>query len=398
MKVLHYIDNLNDKFSASAKFVNMIISSSSKMDEMVVISGKPSRQKIIRTLHTLNPDIITIHTCWSRYAAYVQHLCVSRGYSVILFPHGALMPNQMQTEFFKQKLPRIIIYQLHAVKNCKVLVATSTKELGALKELGWKKRIALVRNPFSADESTSTNSEEVVKTLRALYQKIIDTDSKLCLTPFEESIFSLVIHIGIMNTSGMKVDDIPETEHILSDELRSRLSSISALEWQHMMLAAYDRGISNLFRLGANALELAIPHDEVEVPSRFAEKLGVKIRINNKVQKTLSKHFSLSEDSPERRIASGIYAIYQRTEKRRCVSDKYRIWVEMSEIFRLLRFEDYDEDLLKSILHKLGISGYTCRILTILSETFLLTEGFMPFEPINDRNTEKLRKIIYKQP
>lgn len=391
MRIVHYIENISNQLDASARFVSMLGSAMPPTVETTIISGKPSRKEILRILYQVNPDVVHIHGCWSYYASRLQTWCRSRGYSVVIMPHGGLMSNQMQTEYWKQKLPRILLYQLRSIKRSTVLIASTTKELNELKQLGWRKRIALVRNPYATDD-VKTTIEDSAETLLVLYQKIIDTNERLKLSRLEEKLFTIINFASLV-----PVKDSPELSVAYEGELQEYASRISALEWKHIILTAKDRGIEDAIANGAAALRLQYPDYEIEVPSRFLPKLQVKIRVNHGYEKVLAKHFDINVYRREYALACLFYVLYLRLEKMQCESDKYRIWFELNTTFKTLRLEEYDEDVLQKMLRRLHITSFTRRMMQILSESHLLTEGFMPVTPLDDYHTEKLRKTIYTQ-
>lgn len=62
----------------------------------------------------------------------------------------------------------------------------------------------------------------------------------------------------------------------------------------------------------------------------------------------------------------------------------------------MLRFNDYDEGLVKDVFDRCGVSKFAARIMTIMNERYGLGEGFMPVEPLDDKGTETLRRKLFK--
>lgn len=57
---------------------------------------------------------------------------------------------------------------------------------------------------------------------------------------------------------------------------------------------------------------------------------------------------------------------------------------------------DYDEDLLKNMIFRLHEDKFTSHILQILSDDYELTEGFMPMNTLDDKETKKIKAVINK--
>lgn len=394
MKILHYIDRTDENLSVTSRFVTMLTEKMSQAVENKVISKQTSITELLRILKQYNPDIVTIHACWSMNAAIVGCICRKKGFAVVTLPHGGLMTNQLNTQFWKQKLPRILLYQWAAIRKSYAVVATTTNELNELRELGWRKRLILVRNPFAIDTIHSTE-EESAECMRMLYQKIVDTNAYLNLSDFEEQAFCLLLFTSTVSDSGMTIKDSTELQEVLTEERQQQLRRLSQMEWQHILLAAKDRGVEREISEGANLLTLTPPITDVVVPARFPAKHKRYIRVNIKARKHLAGE---GETTVEYRLAMTLSNLFRCLKKQQCESDSYRLWKEIAALYAMLRFEDYDEEKLLSILLKMKIKTFTRRMMHILQEVMLLTRGFMPVTPLNDKETKRLQHTLHHEP
>jgi hypothetical protein len=66
------------------------------------------------------------------------------------------------------------------------------------------------------------------------------------------------------------------------------------------------------------------------------------------------------------------------------------------DLYKAIKFKDYDEDKLADILKQTHIFKFASRIVFILKDVIGLTEGYMPIPATDDKTTDKLRKIITK--
>ena len=69
----------------------------------------------------------------------------------------------------------------------------------------------------------------------------------------------------------------------------------------------------------------------------------------------------------------------------------------LHELAALLTQSDYDENAFSKNLKRYAIEGFFPRLEQILAEQSSLTEGFMPLPPVDDRETERMRKYVFVQ-
>lgn len=91
------------------------------------------RKNLTRQLHLVNPDIVHVHASWDFYSALVVMIARKLGFLVVVSPHGGLSPENMEVNFWKNRLPRLLAYQIRMIKRCHMVVVTSEEELKDLK-------------------------------------------------------------------------------------------------------------------------------------------------------------------------------------------------------------------------------------------------------------------------
>ena len=96
------------------------------------------------------------------------------------------------------------------------------------------------------------------------------------------------------------------------------------------------------------------------------------------------KHAKQEEKTITIALINTIYLIQKKNISRRALADLYT----------LIRFTNYNEVRLEQMLQIMKLKKPSARILQILSETIGLEEGFMPFEPINDKKTQLIKKTL----
>lgn len=95
-----------------------------------------------------------------------------------------------------------------------------------------------------------------------------------------------------------------------------------------------------------------------------------------------------NDDNPEKEVCHAIlylrYQYHRRNVKKQT----------LKELNDTLHNLEYDEDALNDMLEQLNEEQFAARIMQVLSEDYQLTEGFMPLDPLNDRQTQDIRGAI----
>lgn len=94
MKVLHYIPAIKVDDLVS-DYVKTLTSSMKNIAEVHIVTSK---ENVAKTLKTINPDIVHIHSCWDYATTKVIKTVADRGVAVVLSPHNGLEPYTMKNE------------------------------------------------------------------------------------------------------------------------------------------------------------------------------------------------------------------------------------------------------------------------------------------------------------
>ncbi len=95
-----------------------------------------------------------------------------------------------------------------------------------------------------------------------------------------------------------------------------------------------------------------------------------------------------NDKSPEKEVCH--FLLYLRYQYHRRNIKKQTL----QELNDTLNNLEYDEDVLNDMLEQLNEEQFAARIMQVLSEDYQLTEGFMPLDPLNDRQTQDIRGTI----
>ena len=95
-----------------------------------------------------------------------------------------------------------------------------------------------------------------------------------------------------------------------------------------------------------------------------------------------------NDKSPEKEVCHSLlylrYQYHRRNVKKQT----------LKELNDTLNNLEYDEDALNDMLEQLNEEQFAARIMQVLSEDYQLTEGFMPLDPLNDKQTQRIKEAI----
>lgn len=95
-----------------------------------------------------------------------------------------------------------------------------------------------------------------------------------------------------------------------------------------------------------------------------------------------------NDDSPEKEVCHAL--LYLRYQYHRRNIKKLTLKLLNDKLNSL----EYNEDVLNDMLEQLNEEQFAARIMQVLSEDYQLTEGFMPLDALNDKQTQRIREAI----
>ena len=108
-------------------------------------------------LNELKPNLIHVNGCWMLQCSWTIFWAKTKGYPVLLSPHGMLEPWNIKKNYWAKKLPALLLYQKRAIKLANFLVATADTEKKNLIKLGYNKNIAIIPNDQMSDGAARLN-------------------------------------------------------------------------------------------------------------------------------------------------------------------------------------------------------------------------------------------------
>ena len=127
MRVL-YIDPGND--SAVTAYATMLQGIMDKYIDSKIV-GSLREMKAVFTEQV--PQIVHVHGCWSAWTYRAVNYARRHGARVVITTHGQLEPWIMKERLWKEKLPKLVLFQRRMVSNAYAVVVMGQMEENSLK-------------------------------------------------------------------------------------------------------------------------------------------------------------------------------------------------------------------------------------------------------------------------
>lgn len=186
MKTIHYIPSIDRSCGGTTEYIRLLAEKLGQQSEMHVVTHQSPypvemehcqlhyvhknifgamKQEFISLLDVVKPDIIHVHGCWNLQCVLIQKWSQSKGYKVVLTPHGMLEPWIMKRNYWIKKLPALILYQKKAICKADLIHATAESEKENLLQLGYNNKIKVIQNAVNVDSITMKDSWARTKTI-----------------------------------------------------------------------------------------------------------------------------------------------------------------------------------------------------------------------------------------
>lgn len=188
MKVLHYIPSIDKSSGGVGSYLQLLAHDLGNIAELHIVSHKSDNELKIKNvsihyidkrlthllkakrqfydlLNTIRPDVIHIDGCWKVLCSYTVFWAKSLGYRVVITTHGMLEPWVIRKNYWKKKLPALLLYQKKALKKADVIVATAQSEKENLLRLNYNNNICVVPTGIIIDNILTKNNWRLNKTI-----------------------------------------------------------------------------------------------------------------------------------------------------------------------------------------------------------------------------------------
>lgn len=361
MKILHF--RPKDAGSMITDYVNVLRDTMAGYAEVTVCDSLAAFKKHIRKEPT---DIVHLHGCWQTGIAMAARAAHGKGIRFVLTPHGQLEPWIVKQNYWKDKLPKTLLFQRKVVHKAYSVIAMGRMEENGIKRLGWNPRIEVVHNSLITE---SVTAQEMCRQIYAIYQKVLDSDVlKLMDDNTTDALRALI-------KAGQTRD-----ERWLNDIEYNAVKALEDTSRRQLLLYSYQEGIADTIREGFRAVNAEIPNIKPSemscyYPTRFSPS------------KPLSEYIKKGSD-PDKQFVAMVKAMHKLVARRKLSISHV---VELAEV---LRSQNLEEDKVATELENANLTKFAGRLMQLLSDLTGLDEGFMPVAPVNKTGT--IRRIITK--
>lgn len=359
MKILHYIPTDD---SMITKYVDMLTGSMGLEAENTVASTESAAKE---KMDSESFDILHIHGCW-HYAAYrIFNVAKSKGIRMVLSPYGQLEPWVIDENYWKEKLPKKLLYQRKLVERAYTLIIQGKMEEECIRQLGWNPRLEIIRNPIITHSITST---EMAQKTYQVYRKVLDSNPIELMKPQTRQLLRSFIKAGITGDSRW---------------VTTELTDISDREqWRYIHCYAHHENIAGIVLRGAHILNYQVPDIDVHKIQCYLPQQDV---MPKSIQETIGMQYVSENDRLE--------ATFRQIRK--LIQHRQLTVSHLCEVDKELREHDVEEDHLCETLKEAKLYKTACRTMQLLADFTDFDEGFMPMPPLNDRTTRQIHLQIY---
>lgn len=377
MKVLVYVSKQVAKAAQNTLF---IASLKKTLGHEITFTECPKWGMRSKTLR--NYQLIHVFGCTDFHAAMLIRKAYSLRIPTLLSPLGDLHTwNPANTTI------RHLFYIKRMLQRCAAIHVTSLWEQRTMENNIHLSRLFLVKNPAT---TAAISPEECGKMIFHLYHKVLDSN-----------VYPLVdddILFALGNLLQAAVDDDMLITPEWKAETRHEVMSLTERQWRLLQLYAHDENVESLFQSGITALNIerqTININEIERFDNLFELYQGTIPVDKLLWGSLLLKDKLNtilipDDKEERKLC------YYFLNLKHLVTEQKVSIRHLIELYRLLRFSNFDEDRLATILKELSILVFAARIISLLQYLFNLPDGFCPFKGRDDRQTQNLLQYITK--
>lgn len=329
--------------------------------------GEDATVTNIASFKNTSPTLIHIFGCWNYAAGMMLFKAHKAGIPTIYSPLGGLQPWILKKHKGDKQIKQFA-YQKRMTSLASAVHITNKLEYENLLKLNWNNRLQIIENK---EVTNCISEEEMGSRMLVFYQKVLDSNTYSLIDKEKFCIIKNLLQAGI--------DKDFYRNNETKKDLVNRLQNLKNEEWRHIFLYASQELILDKIYDGLTRLQFHTPPFNFNQIERFPTSnhySNKKITIDpNKLEESLCKAFHALHEELKHQTAPLSH---------------------LCDLYELLRFTSYNEDLFAELIDKSGLYKFTSRIIGVLQDCIGLTEGFMPILPIHDKETDKIKRDLTK--
>ena len=351
MNVLHIYPRSNELIQ---RHVQLLVEGLRQSANVQVADNKKSLYQQARDFEA---DIIHVHGVNQMLQFKALRCAQKMNIRCVVTLHGQMQPFAFSAMSKTERI-NLLLVQREYVQNVYAVITLGKLETSNFTKYGFNPRIEEIHN--SVYTNTITPAEMAAQTF-AVYQKVMDSNTREKMDSHTLSALKVIIKTSIMG----------DKRWVENEPLDPRL-----INWRHLLLYAEHENIVNYTDYGIRLLGLSAPLLDTQKVAAYFPKNYVR----PKPIKEIVGDYQGDETDFLMRI---IRQLLKAPTLLGCI-----------ELTRELYRDNVNDDLLAEKLEDAGLTKSAARLIQVLNEELLLDEGFMPIDPLDDKQTDKLRNNL----
>lgn len=351
MNVLHIYPRSNELIQ---RHVQLLVEGLRQSANVQVADNKKSLYQQARDFEA---DIIHVHGVNQMLQFKALRCAQKMNIRCVVTLHGQMQPFAFSAMSKAERI-NLLLVQREYVQNVYAVITLGKLETSNFTKYGFNPRIEEIHN--SVYTNTITPAEMAAQTF-AVYQKVMDSNTREKMDSHTLSALKVIIKTSIMG----------DKRWVENEPLDPRL-----INWRHLLLYAEHENIVNYTDYGIRLLGLSAPLFDTQKVAAYFPKNYVR----PKPIKEIVGDYQGDETDFLMRI---IRQLLKAPTLLGCI-----------ELTRELYRDNVNDDLLAEKLEDAGLTKSAARLIQVLNEELLLDEGFMPIDPLDDKQTDKLRNNL----
>ena len=351
MNVLHIYPRSNELIQ---RHVQLLVEGLRQSANVQVADNKKSLYQQARDFEA---DIIHVHGVNQMLQFKALRCAQKMNIRCVVTLHGQMQPFAFSAMSKTERI-NLLLVQREYVQNVYAVITLGKLETSNFTKYGFNPRIEEIHN--SVYTNTITPAEMAAQTF-AVYQKVMDSNTREKMDSHTLSALKVIIKASIMG----------DKRWVENEPLDPRL-----INWRHLLLYAEHENIVNYTDYGIRLLGLSAPLLDTQKIAAYFPKNYVR----PKPIKEIVGDYQGDETDFLMRI---IRQLLKAPTLLGCI-----------ELTRELYRDNVNDDLLAEKLEDAGLTKSAARLIQVLNEELLLDEGFMPIDPLDDKQTDKLRNNL----
>lgn len=363
MRVLHFYPETDDMIT---RYVNMLCGAMESYAEISTASNVMTLRKLIGKQR---PDIVHLHGCWMAQTALTARIARGKGIRTVITPHGQLEQWIIKQQYWKEKLPKTILYQRHTISRAYSVIAMGPMEANGLMQLRWNPRVETVYNPLITD---SISTEEAGRKVFDIYQKVLDSNVIELMNADTRNAIEPLIKAGLTGDNRW-----------LNDREYNAITTADDIDWRALLIYAQQENIIDTIYQGISVLNITPPNiNPAAVPCYYPERFANP--------KSLAEAIGKKKNDANKRIVAMVKQV------KKLVTHRTLAIRHIVELAAELRNNNIEDDKVSEMLDVEGLGKFAACLMHVLADVAGLDEGFMPIAEKSGHKANNIKKVITK--